>query len=351
MKNQYFTTLRTALPDLDWQSQAPLAPFTYMKVGGPAEVLLVVKRREDLVRAVRTAWHHNVPVTIVGGASNVVVSDAGLPGLVVINQADEARPVEFSDVVPEIADDAVVEYLRSLGECRWFLADSGIKTALLVRATIDAGCAGLEPFLGVPGTLGGAVFNNSHYTKELIGTYVAAVEVLTPEGEVRWLTQPACEFAYDVSRFHRSGELIVRVLFALTPGESGASLQRVAQAQQQRASTQPLGTANSGCMFKNAAVPEDQQALYDGQTTLSAGWLIDKAGLKGVRVGGAVVSEKHANFLVNTGNATAQDVWDLSELVRERVRQRFGIELEREVFFLGAFKQKGEHGDISSAGR
>lgn len=333
MTNSFLPKLKLAFPELLFEEQVVLAPFTYMKVGGPAQVLWRAHNREDLAQVV--IWMHEhaqgVPTTVIGGASNIVVADEGILGLVILNLCDGVRVLDK-------------EARRSLYERNidfafddqkgYLVAESGIKTALLVRASLDEGLTGLEPFLGVPGTLGGAIFNNSHYTNELIGTFVEAVEVVS-KGKITWLTQEECEFAYDQSRFHRTHEVILRAVFRLEHGNKEQSFSVVQEATKKRAMTQPLGTANSGCMFKNAELSPEQQLEYDGKQTLSAGWLIDNAGLKGERVGKAVVSEKHANFIINEGGATAQEVAALVKIIQDRVKEKYGITLEREVFFVG----------------
>jgi UDP-N-acetylmuramate dehydrogenase len=333
MTPSIYPSLSKAFPTLVFEQDVSLAPFTYMKVGGPAQVLFKAQNREDL-QSVLLWLNENepqVPVTILGGASNVVVADEGIEGVVILNLTDASEVLE-SQARHELYG-AEFERLARPAD-GYLMVESGLKTALLVRKALDAGLAGLEPFLGVPGTVGGAIFNNSHYTNELIGTYVEAVEVIS-EGKVIWLSQEECQFKYDHSRFHTTHEPILRVIFALAHGEKEQSFALIQEATQKRASTQPLGTANSGCMFKNAQLSPEQQVAYDGKETLSAGWLIDQAGLKGERVGGAVISQKHANFIINDDNATFSDVEALVKRVQEVVKEKFGIELEREVFFIG----------------
>lgn len=322
-----FAKLSNHFPQLKWQENALLAPFTYMKVGGPAEVLWEAQDLDQLVEVVRFARQSGMEVTILGGASNVVVLDEGVTGLVIINQCSQIQKLDESALPPA---------LTGIEGKQYFQAESGIKTALLVRQSVDFGFTGLEPFLGVPGTLGGAIYNNAHYrAQELIGNFVLGVEILTSEGNRQWLIQSECDFAYDYSRFHHTSEVILRVIFALAPGEAAASLEIIREATVKRASTQPLGTANSGCMFRNYELPEAEQARFEGKSVLPAGWLIDQAGLKGLRVGDAVVSDKHANFIINEGNATATDVEQLVALIQEKVLEKFGVKLHTEVFFLG----------------
>lgn len=337
MSMSLFNQLQNHFPNCEWKAEVPLASYTYMKIGGPAEVLWEAKDIAQLREVLQFALSENISVTILGGASNVVVRDGGIRGLVIINRCERFQVIDSpTQLEVETALDALpATVFQHLEYQKLALVETGIRTALLVRQTIDAGLTGLEPFLGVPGTLGGAIFNNAHYTEELIGTFVVAVEVVSPAGESFWLSQEQCDFAYDHSRFHTSGEKILRVLFGLDPGTPAESLQKVATATQKRATTQPLGTANSGCMFQNALLTPQQRERFGGKAMVSAGWLIDQAGLKGERVGQAIVSSKHANFIINEGGASAKDVAALVEKVQAAVKKTFGIELKTEVFFIG----------------
>lgn len=331
MSTSFFTLLSTQFPDLPWQTEVDLAPFTYMKIGGPAEVLWEAHVLNTFVEVIRFCWDRHIPLTILGGSSNVLIDDAGLRGLVILNRCSQQEVLPAAaarELLPVPLHGVVTD------DYGYVMAESGQKTALVVGFSVQHGLTGLEPFLGVPGTLGGAIFNNSHYTQELIGTYVVAVEVLDTQGNRLWLSQSECQFGYDTSRFHQSGEIILRALFGLERGSPQVSQAKIAEATVKRATTQPLGTANSGCMFRNVEVPIERQSEYNGQTHLSAGWLIDQAGLKGLQVGGAIVSDKHANFIVNTGTATSADVQKLVTQIQEKIRQKYNVELIPEVFFL-----------------
>jgi UDP-N-acetylmuramate dehydrogenase len=306
-----------------------------MKVGGPAEVLLKLSNLRELPAIRQFCYQEQIPFHILGGASNVLIDDAGLRGLVVINQCRQVwhwpTREEVYRAIPELAEGKIP--VEASGQ--WLGAESGLQTALLVRAAVDVGLTGLEPFLGVPGTVGGAIVNNAHYTAELIGDYVWAVEVCDQTGQVTWLPAADCDFAYDASRFQRSEEIVMRVIFYLLPGDPLLSQTKMQTFATKRANTQPLGTANSGCMFKNLALTPEQATRFGGKTSLSVGWLIDQAGLKGTRMGGAEVSMKHGNFIVNTGGATSADIRQLVAHIQATVWDKFQLHLEPEVFFLG----------------
>jgi len=223
------------------------------------------------------------------------------------------------------------------GEKTLVVVGAGYKTALFVRQTIEDGLGGLEYFLGVPGRLGGAIYNNAHYLSDLVGKHIRRVEVISRTGEVRWLSQEECEFGYDDSAFQRTSDVILQAEFALFPGDKVRSMELVKEATLYRAKTQPLGEPSSGCYFRNTTntpLLKDRFAQFAERRECPSAFLIDQAGLKGTRVGDIEVSQKHAAFFVNKGQGTSQQVLELAQIVRDRVKQEFGVELQEEVFFL-----------------
>lgn len=316
-----FQQLKHAFPDFSFQVEYPLAPQTYFKVGGPAEVYVALAEREQITNLVKYCSEHQIPLTLLGGASNVIVADAGIRG-VVIKLANETFEV--------------VEEAGSLTTVR---AGAGLKMALLVRHTVDAGLTGLEFFLGVPGTVGGAVYNNAHYLQALISEHITRVEVIGPDGHSVWLASTDCQFGYDTSRFQKTHELIWQAEFALPKGTADLSADRIREATLYRAQTQPLGLPSSGCIFQNAPNTPQLKKLFPqfaDQPLVPGGFLIDQAGLKGVHEGDIEVSDKHAAFFINKGNGTAAQIQTLIERVKATVKDKFGAELHEEVFWLGA---------------
>ncbi len=277
----------------------PLARHTSARIGGPADAFLAARTVEDLRQAARLAWAHGVPLLVLGGGSNVLVSDAGVRGLVVHNRTSR---VEF--------------------EGTRVCADSGVSTIGLARRCIRRGLAGLEWAVGVPGTLGGAVFGNAGAHGGDMAASVASVEVTTPAGDGR-LSNTDLAFEYRASALKREPRplVILRVVLQLREDDPASIQARADAYTEHRRRTQPPG-ATVGSMFKNP--PGDY-----------AGRLIDAAGLKGVRVGGAQISEVHANFFLNAGDASAADVRALIELAREEVAWQFGVRLELEIELVG----------------
>lgn len=306
---------------LDIKFDEPLALHTYFKIGGPAEVFMTIKKTDDLVQVVKFCKTQQIPVTILGGGSNVIVTDQGVAGVVIHPATSEVKIVKTNP------DHSAVIY-----------ADAGLKTAFFVRQTIDWGYQGLEYFLGVPGTLGGAIYNNSHYLQNLLASNLLRVRIIDQQHQACWLDQTDCDFSYDSSRFQNTHEIILGAEFLLQPGNQTDSLAKVKTATEYRAKTQPLGEPSSGCTFRNATNTPELEKLFPqfkGKPFISAGFLIDQAGLKGTREGDIEVSHKHAAFFINHGHGTADQVFKLIDKVKQAVFTKFGVKLEEEIFVIG----------------
>jgi UDP-N-acetylmuramate dehydrogenase len=289
----------------------PLAPFTTFRVGGPADCLLEVHDSSELVRAVAIARSCDVPLAILGGGSNVLVSDSGVRGVVV-----RVRGGATTD--------------EGAGHVR---ADAGVSLNGLVRWTIGHGLAGLEAWAGTPGTVGGAVFGNAHYSGRSIGELVVSARLVGLSGGIVEIPGGEMAFAYDRSRLQQTGEVLLSATFALRLGIDPSALRETARhSLAHRKRTQPLDTPSAGCIFQN---PDPAVDLVPDGIPPSAGALIDRAGLKGHAVGGARVSTAHANFVVNAGGASAADIRALIDLCRDTVRARFGVALRDEIQYLG----------------
>ena len=277
----------------------PLASHTTMRVGGPADLLAAPADVATLVALARGARTAGVPLTVMGRGSNVIVADAGVRGLVVLSRAQGWR----------IEDDRLT-------------ADAGLPLARAATLAQRAGLSGLEFGLAIPGTVGGAVWANAGAHGVDIAAVLESVTVLQADGvEVEEPAQ-ALALSYRDSRLKRSGDLILTATFRLRPSDPAAIKARLDGIRIWRREHQPLSQPSAGSVFRNP--PGD-----------SAGRLIDECGLKGTRVGGAAISEKHANFIVNESDATASDVRRLAERAKKAVALRFGIDLVYEVQFIG----------------
>jgi UDP-N-acetylmuramate dehydrogenase len=289
---------------------APLAPYTTFRVGGPADWLVLAQGANEVKAALAAARTAGLPVTILGGGSNVLVADAGVRGVVIRIHGGDARP----------AGDDIVR------------ADGGLTINGLVRWTINRGMAGLEAWAGTPGTVGGAIYGNAHFMGRLIGELVHAVELIDARGEAIRVDAAAMEFGYDRSRLQRTREVVLSADFHVTRGDTPALRAVARESLAYRKRTQPLDSASAGCIFQNPDPAVDR--MPDGIPP-SAGALVDRAGLKGAREGGAVVSPAHGNFIVNDGTASAADIRRLVERCRQQVRARFGVELRDEIVSVG----------------
>ncbi len=294
------------------RARVPLAAFTTFRIGGPADWLLETRSSDEVLDALRIAHEAGVAVTILGGGSNVLVSDAGVRGLVIRPRGGSIAAV----------DDRRVR------------ADAAVTLNGVVRWTIGRGLGGLEAWAGTPGTVGGAVFGNAHWNRVNIGELIDSVRVASLDGVERLVEAGAMEFGYDRSRLQRTREVLLSATFHVTPGDSDALRSRARESLAYRKRTQPLALPSAGCVFQN---PDPARDGIPAGIPASAGALIDRAGLKGYAIGGARVSPVHANFIVNEGSATAADVQALVELCRTTVRERFGVVLRDEIVRLGEF--------------
>lgn len=288
-----------------------LSRHTTSRIGGPADLLVEAASADDLRDLVLEARRRNVPVFVLGGGANVLVSDAGMHGLTIVNKA---RRLEFLDG----------------GRVR---AESGVVLPTLARECIARSLSGLEWAVGVPGTVGGAIVGNAGAHGRDTASDVKRAWILGPDSRVREWTVDELEFEYRSSRIKQEARsrmrepgadtryVVLAAEFRLARGDRADLERRAAEFNDYRRRTQPPG-ASMGSMFKNPSGD-------------AAGRLIDAAGLKRLRVGNAEISSVHANFFVNLGGATARDVMALIERARRTVREQFDVELELEIELVG----------------
>ncbi len=291
----------------------PLSEHTTFRLGGPADIWLAVDSVAELVEAVALARHHQVPIFLLGSGANLLISDAGLRGLVIENRAGR---VDFP-VQTEPLRDATV----------FLTVESGVALPSLARRCAKRGLSGLEWAVGVPGTIGGAIVNNAGaYGRDMAHNLVRA-ELLSPTGERVWQPVDWFAYAYRSSRLKRQPRtaqwLVLQAELQLSVAPVAEIEARLTEFNERRKASQPPG-ATIGSMFKNP--PGDY-----------AGRLIEAAGLKGYRHGQAQISAVHANFFQNLGGATATDVLTLIEKAQQAVKSKFGIELELEIEMVGEF--------------
>jgi len=308
--------LRRALGDR-LRAREPLHHHTTFRIGGPADWFFAATTADELTRALRTAREAGLPVFLLGGGSNLLVSDAGFRGLVVRNAIET---LEFDGAAVHVG--AGHDLLELIYRCR------------------DRGLAGLEFAAGIPGSVGGALYGNAGCYGRDIGSLTIECTHATPDGAAVE-TRPASwyRFAYRDSRLKREPRVLLSALLQLARGDPAAIRAEIEEKLEIRRVKHPQWRIEptAGSYFKN--LPPDWQmpgAKHSpGTRRVAAGQLLDECGCRGLRVGGAMVYEKHANIIVNVGHATAADVLALAAEMKRRVRERFGVELEEEVMYLG----------------
>lgn len=327
MTDQAYQILQESLGDR-LREQEMLAPYTTFKIGGPADYFYDAKTREEFVRVVTLARKAGLQFFILGGGTNLLIGDRGIRGLVIKNSAQSIGIRGVKGSVEQGSTQRTV----------FVSADSGVPINKLVRFTIEEGLAGLEMHLGLPGSVGGAVYMNSKWTKPegYVGDVVYQADVITPDGELVSVSKDYFRFAYDYSVLQQTQDTVVSVTFALRQDDKDRLWQIANGSIAYRRQTQPQGISSAGCTFKNISGVQALMAATPEHTT-SAGFLVDHAGLKGLRIGDAQISPVHANFIVNLGHASAADVVELIERARDAVKAQFGVVLEEEIVRVGAF--------------
>lgn len=308
----------------DVQENIFLADYTTFQIGGPARYFYIAKSAEDIKKAIKAAKQEKIPYYIIGNGSNILVSDKGFDGLVV--------KIENSVIK--------VEGLK-------LTAGAGAFLGKVAGESIKAGLSGLEWMRGIPGTLGGALYGNAGAFGHIIGETVERVEALNAENlEQKYLNKEDCEFVYRSSVFKEKKYVILSVEFQLIKGskEDGEKLAR--SYVQARQGKHPVGPS-AGSVFKNPLIGDNEKAFqkilarfpeaekFKEQGKIPAGWLIEEYGLRGKKIGGAMVSEQHGNFFINAGGAKAEDVIMLISAIKQKIRVNFGIQLEEEIQYVG----------------
>lgn len=306
----------------------PMSKHTSFKVGGAARYFAKAECLEDLKKALNMACEKGLPYFILGNGTNLLVSDKGFDGLVITLAG------EFSEI-------------QDLGNGA-FKVGAATPLGRFARTAMKLGFTGIHKLAGIPGTLGGAIYMNAGAYGQEIGTCCTQVSILDSVGNIREFSNADCAFGYRQSIFSlrhceagsRSNpfETILSATFQLpaasAEGKTVADLEtELAECMAKRKATQPLNMPNAGSTFKRL-----EAGSADTPTQIAPGYYIEQAGLKGYRIGGAEVSTVHANFIVNAGGATANDIMELSEFVQNKVAEKFGIQLHREIILLGKFE-------------
>lgn len=306
-----------------------LGKYTTFKIGGPADYYFDAKTTDALVSAVTVGRSLNLPLFILGGGTNILIGDKGIRGLVIRNSA---RNIAMRGAKGSLKKGTADELV-------FVEADSGVVMNQLVRFTVEEGLSGLEMQLGLPGSVGGAVYMNSKWTHPVgyVGDVVYQAKILTAENEIKEVPKSYFQFAYDTSILQKTKDIVLSVVFALRRGIKEDLWKIANESILYRHQTQPQGVHSPGCTFRNISEAEALSVPTPNHTT-SAGFLIDHAGCKTMHVGDAYVSDIHANFIINKGAATATNVVQLVEKIRAKVRAQFGVTLKEEIVRIGEFQ-------------
>lgn len=329
--------IENQLPGL--QKNVLLAPFTTFQIGGAAQYFFIAKTREDIIKAIRWAEKEKLPFFILGGGSNLLVADEGYDGLVIKIENREWK-------------------IQSDNTRFKIICEPGVWLAKLVSKSQELGITGLEWAVGIPGTVGGAIRGNAGAFGFSISEIVKSVEVLevslsqinknqnfNSKFKIKSFKNSKCQFQYRDSIFKRNPDLIIlSVEFELKRDNQGEIQKRIREFFAYRKQTQPLNLPSAGSIFKNLKLKNISAELlrelpeikeFQKKGMIPAGFLIEKAGLKGKKIGKAQISTKNANFIVNLGKAYAKDVLSLIALAKEKVKEKFDMILEEEIEYLG----------------
>lgn len=292
---------------IDW----PLHSYSTFGTGGRAGLFMEVETPDQLSLLLHTVRELNIPHFMLGGGSNILISDKGYRGLIIRN---------------------LIKGLKVEGAT----ISSGAGESLndLVSFAAECGLTGLEFATGIWGTVGGAIYGNAGAYGAEIGTCLDSAQVIDKQGNMRTETASYFEFSYRISKLKSTGEFIASAKFALKKGDKALILSRINEIMETRKAKLPLDKRSAGCFFKNVV---DKNRPYG---KIPAGQLLEEIGAKEITVGGARVSEEHANILINEGTATSEEIWRLAEILKRHVKDKFGIVLQEEIVFLGEFQEE-----------
>lgn len=281
----------------------PMAKHTSFKIGGPADVFIKVDNIEELKETLDLSKKNQIPLTIIGNGSNLLVTDKGIRGI--------TAKLNLKDI--EIKNENNKQIIK---------VDAGVPVGLLAQKLLKEEIAGFEELSGIPGTIGGAVIMNAGAHGKEIKDILKKVTAMDYDGNIYEFTNEECKFSYRNSKFQKEKYIILQATLILEKGNSQEIKEKMDEYMQFRKEKQPIEYPNAGSTFKR------------GEDFVTAK-LIDEAGLKGYKVGGAQVSEKHAGFIVNVDNATAKDVIELTDYIKEKIEEKFGKKINLEIQIIG----------------
>lgn len=330
--NSIYQQLMQELLESRIKMDEPLWKYSTFRLGGSADVFYQANTSNELISAIATAKKLKIPFFIFGGGTNILVGDRGFRGLVIRNNTNSIKLIGLRGGKMKRSSKTADIYSAFLE------VDSGVAINRLVRYTVDQGFSGLQFFLGQPGSVGGAVYINAHNMR--VGMYfgdcIESVKLLDAEGEVKSVPKNYFRFGYDYSIIQKTHEIVIRVILKMARGDKTLLWKEAQESLSYRQKSQPLGIMSAGCIFRNIST-SDAVRIATPEYTCSAGYLIEQAGLKGKQVGGAKFSDNHANFIINTGSAKSADVLKLIALAKQKVKEKYQVDLQEEVILVGDF--------------
>jgi UDP-N-acetylmuramate dehydrogenase len=312
MEDSKIEKLRQGLKELGsnfLKEKEPLAPYTTFKIGGPAKLFFIASSIENLTQAIRIAYELNFPFFILGGGSNLLVSDEGFSGLAIKN---ECRKI--------IIDDCQIT------------AQSGASLADLIELARKNSLTGLEFAVGIYGTVGGGICGNAGAYGSSLGQFLTKAVLLAPPGEIKNVGNDYFEFEYRGSKLKQNSEILLSATFQLKKGDEEEINEKINKIQKEREIRIPK-EPSAGCYFKN---------IEAKQGKISVGFLLEQIGAKSLRINDAAVSKEHANILINQGNAKAKEIRKLADILKEKVFEKFHLHLKEEIVYLDKAALKGK---------
>lgn len=351
--------LQTQFPDFKFKGEHQLAPYTTVKIGGPAEVFYLAKDQKKFEQLLSFTKKEDIKTTVLGWGANTLIADRGIRGLVILNKAGQIKVTGDSEdaknIEIKIEDEVVarwdsdnkqgsfkyefkdLDYDESDSPRVKVEIDAGVSLNQAIVSLINKGITGLQWYARIPSTIGGAVYNNIHGGTHFIGEVIESVRVMNSSGEIFVLDKEELEFEYDYSRFHKTDEVILSATFNLFRGDVQKA-KYVYKEWNKRKSIQPHNSL--GCVFKNISNQEKEKLGYP---TTSVGYLVEHVlGMKDYHVGDAHVSEYHCAFIENKGQATASDYLQVIKNIIKEAKIKTGLTISPEIFFLGFEKSELE---------
>ncbi|MDH5533298.1 MAG: FAD-binding protein [Candidatus Pacebacteria bacterium] len=363
--SELLTQLQNEFPEYNFKENHLLAPYTTVKIGGPAEAFYEAKDQDKLIKLLSFVKKNKLPLTMIGWGANILISDKGVKGLVIRNVAGEIKVLDDNNPDKGEANLTKLDNEQASEiESRWNAdssmgtfkydfkdlnydetdkdrvlveIDAGVSLNQAIVMLINQGITGLQWYARIPSTIGGAVYNNIHGGTHFLSEVIESVTVMDENGEVRELSKDEINLGYDQSRFHHSNETILSAKFNLFKGDTDKA-KYVVKEWSKRKSIQPSNSL--GCTFKNISNEEKEKLGYP---TTSVGYIVEHVlGMKGFKIGEATVSEYHCAFIENKGQATAEDYLNVIKTIIKEAKLKTGLVIVPEIFFLGFDKSELE---------